>query len=358
MNIAGRMYSYDFLKIVATFGIMCHHYQQSFAVHFPYFIDFYGGRIYFGFLVELFFLLSGWGIACKLDITPIGDSIKAHAKFLLGRYRRLIPIVLVASLCEFFLYRFYYDLYGEYLGWKTIYSWYDIALNVAGLAVGSFYNFFYLCIDSPLWYVNVLIMCYWILAVELYLCRRFGWNKMWLFLLTFLAGAVFLTLVKQNSPPYMPFFNASIARGYMGFFGGMMLYNYMKKHTFNPRYFRYMPIVFLLGVRFIGSGTGLFGRVSYLFLDCIFWPTVIIYFSRQELNTYFNKKYVSLLVKATFAMYAMHAPFMDAIKFAERYWGFYFEKGSLVTMGLYLVCMVFVGLTTWYVVERRLFWIR
>lgn len=49
----------DLLKAVAVTLIVFHHYQQSFGVTFPG-LNFYGGKFYFGNLVEFFFLVSGF----------------------------------------------------------------------------------------------------------------------------------------------------------------------------------------------------------------------------------------------------------------------------------------------------------
>jgi len=54
-----RNYGLDFLKIVATILIVFHHYQQVLNVEFAG-INFFGGKFYFGYLVELFFLISGF----------------------------------------------------------------------------------------------------------------------------------------------------------------------------------------------------------------------------------------------------------------------------------------------------------
>lgn len=54
-----REYSLDFLKVVATIIIVFHHYQQGFGVAFSKF-NFAGGKFYFGYIVELFFVLSGY----------------------------------------------------------------------------------------------------------------------------------------------------------------------------------------------------------------------------------------------------------------------------------------------------------
>lgn len=48
----------DFIKIVATSLIVCHHFQQVLEVKFEY-INFFYGSFYFGYLVEMFFIISG-----------------------------------------------------------------------------------------------------------------------------------------------------------------------------------------------------------------------------------------------------------------------------------------------------------
>ena len=54
-----RNYALDFFKIIATILIVWHHYQQSLEIKFNR-INFYYGKFYFGYLVELFFAISGF----------------------------------------------------------------------------------------------------------------------------------------------------------------------------------------------------------------------------------------------------------------------------------------------------------
>ena len=50
-----RDVSFDFLKVFATILIVCHHFQQALEVRWNYpKINLFGGRFYFGYLVELF----------------------------------------------------------------------------------------------------------------------------------------------------------------------------------------------------------------------------------------------------------------------------------------------------------------
>lgn len=49
----------DCLRILATVLIVFHHYQQFTGAQFTY-IDFWTGSFYFGWLVEFFFVMSGY----------------------------------------------------------------------------------------------------------------------------------------------------------------------------------------------------------------------------------------------------------------------------------------------------------
>ena len=50
----------DILRIIATVLIIFHHYQQAVGDFQGSRISFYSGRFYFGYIVELFFVMSGF----------------------------------------------------------------------------------------------------------------------------------------------------------------------------------------------------------------------------------------------------------------------------------------------------------
>lgn len=54
-----KIFGFDYIKIIAASLLVFHHYQQVFACKFAG-INFYEGHIQFGFLVELFFTISGY----------------------------------------------------------------------------------------------------------------------------------------------------------------------------------------------------------------------------------------------------------------------------------------------------------
>lgn len=54
-----KIYGFDYAKIIAASFLLFHHYQQVFDCQFSG-INFYGGKIGFGLLVELYFTISGF----------------------------------------------------------------------------------------------------------------------------------------------------------------------------------------------------------------------------------------------------------------------------------------------------------
>lgn len=54
-----KIFGFDYAKIIAASFLVFHHYQQVFECQFSG-INFYGGKIGFGLLVELFFTISGF----------------------------------------------------------------------------------------------------------------------------------------------------------------------------------------------------------------------------------------------------------------------------------------------------------
>ena len=54
-----RYYNLDIIKMISSILIVFHHYQQLSGITFDG-INFYGGKFLFGYLVELFFMISGF----------------------------------------------------------------------------------------------------------------------------------------------------------------------------------------------------------------------------------------------------------------------------------------------------------
>lgn len=114
-----RNYSLDVLRIIATILIVFHHYQQSTGAFFEGHLNFYNGKFYFGYIVELFFLLSGFFMVNYRKRIEDGLAFK---NFFLRRITRLLPLVFISGIAyEFFLY-WYQRLYQQ--------DWFSIQISI------------------------------------------------------------------------------------------------------------------------------------------------------------------------------------------------------------------------------------
>lgn len=103
-----RFNSFDFLKFIAAIMIVFHHFQQVTNTKFVN-GNFYFGRIYFGYLVEFFFIISGFLTAFSLSHKPI----KSFKTFMLGKAIRIYPMAMLSVVATFCIFIFYYRIIGQ-----------------------------------------------------------------------------------------------------------------------------------------------------------------------------------------------------------------------------------------------------
>lgn len=148
-----RNYGLDFKKIVATILIVFHHYQQDLNVEFSG-INFFGGKFYFGYLVELFFLISGFLMFNYIERIKQGLDFKS---FFINRVKRLLPLVAIAAILYECLIYFYFRIFGEKFLEQGL-NFFGTIISILGIQAGwSFEN---PMINNPMWYISVLILCY------------------------------------------------------------------------------------------------------------------------------------------------------------------------------------------------------
>lgn len=111
----------DMIKFIASICIVLHHYQQVFRYSFSVKImNFYGGFIQYGYLVELFFIISGFFAAYTL---------KTEQKFVslyVSKIKKLWPSAVLSVLAGFIIIEIYQIKLGGYLEYQlfnTIYRY-------------------------------------------------------------------------------------------------------------------------------------------------------------------------------------------------------------------------------------------
>lgn len=161
-----RIFALDFIKIMATCLIIFHHYQQIIGVWYENHINFYGGIISYGYLVELFFMISGF-----LSVHSISAAIyrnESFAQYFYKKYWRFFPVCAITAVVSYIFEIVSFGVYDKFtLGkvdlWGMIESIFMI--QSFGIFPGSYVN-------SPSWYISVLLLCYIWHYVIVWVCNR------------------------------------------------------------------------------------------------------------------------------------------------------------------------------------------
>lgn len=203
----------DMIKVFATIFILFHHYQQTYEVLTG--IDFGGGfwngSFYWGYMVEFFFLISGY---CMLSyVTKIQQGMTFH-RFYGRRAARLLPLMAVSGVVNAFLILIYQKMYGRsFLDAQP--SLFGVFIQALGIQVG--WGFTNPMLNNPTWYCSVLLLCYIVFYAIVFWSHRLGVSPSF--------GFVFFALLGCGIQSYgleLPFMNSSTCRGFYAFFAGVI----------------------------------------------------------------------------------------------------------------------------------------
>lgn len=205
----------DILRVVLTAFVLFHHYQQLTGTFFYRGINFYGGKFYFGYIVEVFFLMSGFFMVPY--VAKIRDKMSFPA-FFGKRLIRLLPSMIVATLAYDIALFFYVRLCNGSLRYPTDINIFGSIVTALGLGSWSITKDFE--INPICWYVSVLLLCYILMYIFVFLSRITKIPAGIMLSIPMIAGVV-ITHVTEFS--VIPFLSTRIARGYIHFFGGLLL---------------------------------------------------------------------------------------------------------------------------------------
>ncbi len=207
----GRLYALDLIKVIAIAIIACHHFQQDFGVLYPH-LNFYGGRVYWGYLVELFFTISGF-------VTVISERRRRSEGVLAPMVHRItrvwpmaaLSVVVFATIDLCFLGCTGHWYLNHPLGIRMFVS--SFFLVFSGWFAGMY------GVNNPIWYLSVLLLCYLVFYLVRLLSKRIS-LPLWVPCVVL----VVLGVAAQELRWQVPFlFADSSARGYVSFFLGILL---------------------------------------------------------------------------------------------------------------------------------------
>lgn len=299
-----RYHGLDLLKAVAILAIAAHHFQQDFGVRYEH-VNFYEGRFYVGYVVELFFLVSGF----VLVTSEAHRSQIAVARPFFRRVRRLWPMAALSVLVATCLWPLYHHFTGLY--WDGVpLRLRTFVVSLTTISQGAFFNSY--SYNNPLWYVGVLILCYG----AFYLLRRLAGAlrlPAWpLFLAMCILGAW-----AQLSQVDVPFLRVnSSARGYAAFFLGVILS--LALHHLQPKKHRELAAVLAVLIAAVAFTVMVLSDDALAWewpIDTfVIWPATILACTLgRGIEWVSNNPFVSLLGRINYELYVWHAVINVAI---------------------------------------------
>lgn len=287
----------DFIKVLATILIVLHHYQQVMNVTFRHF-NFFGGKFYFGNLVELFFIISG---ICAFRWIDGVDKNSSFAKFYANRVRRLLPIMILSILVDAAMCTFFSNIFNVAMGSNNI-NLKNIIVSCLGVQAGWIFE--NPMINNPVWYISVLLLCYIIFFIITKLSKKIKISPYFAYVTMVFVGFATMKLQLER-----PFLNEYTYRGYICFFEGVLLGTILnnKKDIINKiSIFAIIPFV-------IGVVAYLNNFHVYYMLVFLMWPSIIILLKNSVFEKIVNHSFWSSMAKISYDTYVWHCPILHLV---------------------------------------------
>lgn len=345
MRIAeDRNYSLDVIKIIATILIVFHHYQQILEVTFPNginYFDFVGGKFYFGYMVELFFILSGYFLHKYIAI--INDGLSFNA-FICKRIIRFLPMIAISGIG--------YEIViaiGYHFGALDYHvSIWGLVTNSLGIQEG--WGIPNLGVNNPIWYVSVLLWCYILFFFVVWLAKRINTSPEKFFLFIIIIGIGIKTYALQ-----LPFLNSQISRGYTAVFTGVLLAglvkeSYIKVSSWKTQFTSVCIVV--LGVYcYFYHKIWIEDGFVYL-LVFLFFPAIIIIAQSGVFRSVFKVSWLGTIGRIMFDVYVWHCTVLVLLRCLKNLDWFVFPSDQRISMYIVLVVILIIGTLSYFFIER------
>ncbi|MBQ6372135.1 MAG: acyltransferase [Oscillospiraceae bacterium] len=330
-----RDHALDFLKITATLVIVLHHYERAFGTHFST-LNFGNGVFYFGYMVELFFMISGF-IAFS-GIGKIQEEL-SFDKYFRSRLLRLLPLAALSTAVFSAMYLIVWGTEG--------FSLFKAIATAACIQKGG--PFDEALVNSHLWYLSMLLICYAFFFIIIRAGQRLRINWRYGCLFMIVLGASITSATWD-----LPFLNNSAARGYMSFFMGVLLAAFLKEHEPGlPAFFCSLAIVTATVLMLVFRYDIMEYGIGYI-LAFVFYPALIILFESPPLQAALDRRILGIMAQIAFNVYIWHFDFNtfcavvnDLFKLGIDY------STRKAEMAVVLLCIV-IGTLSFYLIEKPL----
>lgn len=322
----------DIMKISGATLIVLHHYQQGTGIVLRH-IAFYGGKFNFGYVVELFFLISGLLTYRTFKNT---DNLPTLPKFWIGKMRRILPLLTISVMVEAALRYIYLRMSG---GEKVYFGLLDIIVNATGTSWGIFQV---KAINQSTWYLSALMLCYLELYISIWISKKLKIQPDYPWLLLMIIGVAATTYGWKGL-----FIEGGIGRGMFSFFAGTMLAKHMGQVKRRKDWLLLvLPASFILLLKyfhdFVRSG-------AFVFYTLFIWIPIVVIAIRYIPHVK-KGRIIEVLGISSFGVYIWNEP-LSVIRNMLPI----LTDASLQTktaMTIFVICNWIVGVCSYFLIEK------
>ena len=330
-----RDYALDLLKFICALIFVFTHYEAQFQIHFPT-MSFAYGKVYMGIVNELFFIVSGY--FAYQSIARIQNGL-SFDRYYSAKVIRLVPLAAISTVL-YGLMTFITRRGEDFSVWK-------ILVTAAGMnAGGPFYEMF---VNSHLWYLSVLLLCYAILFLCIRLSQRLkiNWRYSCFFMVIFGASiSGFIDLY------YTPFIGFAAACGYMSFFTGVLLASVLAEHkpgTAGTLVSLFIVLCFtlLMVFKYEIMEYGILYMLIFLY-----YPAIVVLFESKPVQWLLDRKFFGFLGQISFGIYIWHMEFNVLLSSANNLLHLGINFASRWTELIVTLINIAIGIASFYLLEK------
>ena len=342
MDKVKRNYSFDFLKILAATGIVFHHFQATTGARYNNFINFSGTWFNWGYLVELFFILSGYFMFHH--ISTIQDGKVTLLEWWKKRAVRLLPMSAI-TVVVFEIILFIGNTVLKTKIWGMDVSVWGMIISAFGVQEG--WVFKNPIINNSIWYISALMLCYVLFYIVTVLSAKLKCKPLYFYIAIILLG------IAGGVYGYdKPFFNWQICRGYYAFFFGLVLATYINKFGIKKKEiivsFATLAFFTLLFVFLPQYGND---HTNYM-MTFFVYPALIILFETKPVRKVFCHKIWGTVSAISFEVYLWHLPLMLLMYFMMGLFSWNPDFSNLAFMLIFTLISWIWATLMYFFVER------
>lgn len=335
----------DALKGLGAFIIAFVWHYQHFEAVFPIERVFSVSLEYGYLFVELFFALSGFGIAFGYQERLLKREIKWDV-FLKKRLSKIYPTHLLTLMSVTFLQCFYVVLFGNFFIYQN-FDLYHFVLNLFLIQngfLGTEWSF-----NAPSWCLSVFVFCYGLFFVIVYSSRC-------------VRDVIFKSLIAVFLAEYLvdnmftgPILNSQIGRGLACFSLGVLLYNvWLKRRALNTQLIGLLSVVVLLACYIIvRMDSAVVGNVPHFF---VFGCTPLIILGgcfNKGIDYILDNRIFLFLGRISLNIYLWHFPVQVAMKCVDKIFSLNVKYESIYVWLFYVAVTIGVSSLDKFVLSEK-----